>query len=920
MTVLKFSPKGRSNCSTSGLLLGICSSCCGIILDSFALASRRPAATESLETGATGKKAYARLLIIIMGLCSFPQYASRADGYAVQKETPGLLARMLAGPMKDAEEIVVVERADSTDGHWYANFGYHCHNPDRYVYSPCGGKMLVLDLRTGKTRTLIDDPEGSIRDPFVDYDGRTVLFSYRPGGTHNYHLYTIGRDGGNLKQLTRGNWNDYEPCFMPDGGIMFVSSRCYRWVPCWYTSVGVMYRCERDGSRVRQISFGVEHENHPWMLPDGRVAYTRWEYVDRHTNGFHHLWTVNPDGTGQMVLYGNLAFGRLFIDAKPVPGSRQIACIVSPGHGKSEHQGDVLLIDPHAGPSNAKAQTQLNMKAEYQVNRHTIPAPCGERLMSWRDVLPFSEDCFLVCNNDGLFVMDGHGDFECIYRSSRPAMEIKGHRGRLEEIPIWVHEPRVLAPRPKENLIPAKVDESKTMGVMILSDIYRGREMEGVERGAIKKLLVMEELPKPVSFNWAPSPYRTRQVGDTGTIIMHRVLGTVPVEKDGSAHFEVPANRAIFFSALDENNITVKRMQSFVSVMAGESVSCVGCHESRLQAPHDREKSFLSSVARPPSRIKPVPGVPESGLIDFPRDIQPVLDKYCVECHNAEKSAGNVRLDGARNPYWTFGYSSLIDNRQLGMSGHYYQNVIHGNSPPRSFGSPVSELLKKASGKHHGKKVDPENFRLLATWIDSSAAFAGTYVSLVLPEPQYPRIDRGKDTVLHRKCASCHFPSVKRRNMWPFDKHSRIDIGKIQRSFLLRAPLSKEAGGLQLCRERPARSSGKHYEKSAESEKPMIVFETKDDPGYVELEKMIRGCLDGSASGGRAPDILKPAYWQPGFVPDEAYIREMKRYGVLDPGWEPGTPTDWFELEEKYFMLFRTEEEKRRAKKNTDNQ
>ncbi len=828
-----------------------------------------------------------------------------ADPLTTQAESNGLLATMLAGPLKGKERVVLAQRAQDRDGHWYANFGYHCHNADRYVYGPGGGKLLILDLRTGEETVLLEDLEGGVRDPVVDYDGKTILFSYRPGGTHDYHLYTIQADGTGLTQVTDGDFDDYEPCFLPDGGIMFCSSRCYRWVPCWYTQVGIMYRCERDGSRMRQISFGVEHENHPWVLPDGRVLYTRWEYVDRHTNGFHHLWTVNPDGTGQMVYYGNLAFGRLMIDAKPIPGSNKIAAIVGPGHGKSEHQGDILVIDPDRGPSNAKPfGRQLNADAEYQINRHTVPKPTGSGLMDWRDVWPLSENCFLACNQSGLYVLNRFGDFECVYQCP-PEIEYDAG-GRKRKHPLWVHEPRILESRSREQVIPLRVDESKRTGTMVLADVYRGRNMAGVKRGEIKSLLVLEELPKPVSYNWAPSPFRARHPGDTGSLIIHRVLGTAPVEEDGSAHFEVPANRAIFFVALDEEHIAVKRMQSFVSVMAGETVSCVGCHEPRVQAPHEQKRPQLSALKRPASKLKPVPGVKSSGLIDFPRDIQPVLDEHCVRCHSVKTPSGGIRLDGARNPYWTFGYSSLIEHRQLGMSGAYYQNNIHGNAAPRSMGSPVSKLLDKVRGAHHKVKVSDTEARLLATWVDTSACFAGTYASLVLAEPDYPRVDRMKGTVLHRKCASCHFPKKLGRNMWPFRKHSWIDISRIENSHLLRAPLARTAGGLELCRKQPARSSGKLVTEP--SDEPAVVFEGTDDPDYAELVNILKSAVGGSA---RRPPLTLPAYWQPGFVPHESYVRELKRCGALEQTWEPGDDVDWFEVEDRYFSLFHTEAEKR---------
>lgn len=153
-----------------------------------------------------------------------------------------------------------------------------------------------------------------------------------------------------MRQLTDGDYDDIEPVYLPDGGIMFVSSRCKRWVNCWLTQVAVLHRCDADGTNIRQISSNNEHENTPWPLPDGRILYQRWEYVDRSQVHYHHLWTTNPDGSGQMTYYGNMEPGILMIDAKPIPGTGKALSLFSPGHGSREHAGKPTIIDPKAGP------------------------------------------------------------------------------------------------------------------------------------------------------------------------------------------------------------------------------------------------------------------------------------------------------------------------------------------------------------------------------------------------------------------------------------------------------------------------------------------------------------------------------------------------------------------------------------------
>jgi Tol biopolymer transport system component len=202
------------------------------------------------------------------------------------------------------KEIIFASRQPGAGGHWYENFGYYAQNKNKKLYRG-KGRLCRLNVANDELTVLFDDPDGSIRDPQVHYDGDKILFSYRPGGTDYFHLYEINVDGGGLRQLTSGPHDDIEPTYLPSGQIMFCSSRSDRWVPCWYSQVAILYISDGDGKNIQPISANIEHDNTPWPLPDGRVIYERWEYVDRSRVAFHHLWTANPDGTGQMVFYGN---------------------------------------------------------------------------------------------------------------------------------------------------------------------------------------------------------------------------------------------------------------------------------------------------------------------------------------------------------------------------------------------------------------------------------------------------------------------------------------------------------------------------------------------------------------------------------------------------------------------------------------
>ena len=275
------------------------------------------------------------------------------------------------------EEIIFASRQPGAGGHWYENFGYYAQDQNKKAYRG-RGRLYRLNITGGELTVLLDDPDGSIRDPQVHYDGEKILFSYRPGGMEHFHLYEINIDGSRLRQLTSGPYDDIVPTYLPNGQIMFCSGRGDRWVPCWYSQVAILYICDGDGANIRPISANIEHDNTPWPLPDGRVIYERWEYVDRSRVAFHHLWTANPDGTGQMVFYGNLHPGTLMIDAKPIPDSdNEVLVVFSPEHGRKEHEGAITIVTAKPGIVIGRRGASINaLKAKLE----TMPGMKGMNL------------------------------------------------------------------------------------------------------------------------------------------------------------------------------------------------------------------------------------------------------------------------------------------------------------------------------------------------------------------------------------------------------------------------------------------------------------------------------------------------------------------------------------------------------------
>jgi hypothetical protein len=790
-----------------------------------------------------------------------------------------------AGPMAGVSNIVFAVRKFIPE-HWYANFSYYAEAGENSPLSGKlyrdGGRLCRLDLATRQAVTLLDDSLGGVRDPQVHYDAGRIIFSYRKGGSKHYHLYEINSDGSHLRQLTDGEYDDIEPSYLPDGNIIFVSSRCKRWVNCWLTQVAVLYGCDAKGGNVHPISSNNEQDNTPWPLPDGRILYTRWEYVDRSQVDYHHLWVINPDGTDQMVFFGNEHPGTVMIDAKPIPGSDKIVASFSPGHGMPEHQGFLTVVDPKAGPDDPASARRISQEPAY------------------RDPWAFSETCFLAARDHSLVLMNPAGETEELFRLSDADIKAGFH----------CHEPRPLVARPRETLVASRLDPSQATGTLMLANVCDGRNMAGVKPGEIKKLLVLETLPKPINYTGGMDP-----LSYSGTFTLEHILGTVPVEPDGSAYFQVPALRSVFFVALDANDLAVKRMQSFVTVQPGEMTSCIGCHEHRVQAPQNNLSGLAAmAVRRAPSRIEPIRDVPE--LFDFPRDVQPVLDALCVGCHGYDKTAaggpraGRLILSGDRGPMFSHSYYMLT------IAGLFSdgRNLPQSNYAPRRLGSSASKILTLLDGSHYGVKASPLQKKLLRLWIDSGAAYPGTYAALgtgmiggyaqneqVNTDLDWPETKAASE-IIYRRCGACHADPARLLphslsdecglSFWRPDlndprlntsRHIVFNLTRPEKSLLLLAPLAESAGGWGLCR-------------NPQTGQPAVVFTNPSDPDYAKLLAFCR-------AGKTRLDQMK-RFDMPGFEPRPEWVREMKRYGILPPATELASHIDVYATERDYWKSF----------------
>jgi hypothetical protein len=415
--------------------------------------------------------------------------------------------------------------------------------------------------------------------------------------------------------------------------------------------------------------------------------------------------------------------------------------------------------------------------------------------------------------------------------------------------------------------------------------------------------LILETLPKPINYSGKLPP-----ISFGGTYMLERILGTVPVEPDGSAYLEVPAMRPLFFVALDAQNNSVKRMHSFLTLMPGETTGCVGCHEQRTRATLNPGRGIVQALARPPSKIAPISGVPD--VFDFPRDIQPILDRHCVECHDYDRREGRVILTGDRGPVFSHSYYTLT---ALGFVADG-RDRVQTNLAPRAVGTSASRLMKMIDGSHYGALLSSCEQDMIRYWIESAAAYPGTYAALGtgmiggFPRSKLDTSTRQWQTsiaaaaAIERRCAGCHdasmplprylsdnlglvlsnpdFSDVRVR----FSRHLFFNLSRPAKSLILLAPLARDAGGLGLCRRRVQHGgpdvSGAVFAGTTDAEYQRILALCRDGKRYLEAIKR---------------------FDMPGFRPTSSYVREMKKYGILPAGFGEKTPIDVYATDRAYW-------------------
>jgi len=701
---------------------------------------------------------------------------------------------------------------------------------------------------TGAAKTVFEDKTGFIMDMSPSYDGRRLVFTYKrdvPKREDSHHIWEINADGTGLRQITSGRYHDFNPVYLPDGRICFASTRVESFSLCQDFLACALYTVNPDGSDIRRLEYSTLCDVTPSVMDDGSILYSRWEYQDKNIFTHEMLWTINPDGTRVQLFYGNtLTVPNSMYGAKQIPGTRKVIFVMAAHHHPP--LGAIGIIDRTLGHENVESVVNITPEVPYVPTagrnwRDTNWGP-GDILYPWSytDPYPLEEDLFLVSYGGPL--RGGPQRYRLFL------MDAKGNKALLYDDPATsCFCPVPLRPRQAPHRMPgAPPPEAKGEGRFFCFDVYQGLLDKGVVRGQVKELRVMSQLPKKYNTEGPRYSDHYPAIGE-GTYYVKYNYGTVPVAEDGSVYFTAPAGVELYFQALDANGKEVRRMGTVTQLVNSETQNCIGCHESRTHAPSAQFQSW-KRLAKPPDRITPPPW--GEGPVDFVKQVQPVLDKYCVKCHSGATPDGGIDLSGDKTRLFNMAFETLVFTP--GLVERYHINPgPTGNFPPLATGSWVSRLTKLLETKY--KDVDDESRRRIYTWIDANVPYYGTW------DMTRPHSFGGRDTWLDvggkplpwfaqlqdalRAVAAPEPPAKKgkaaaRQNPVAL-AHTDINLTHPEWSRVLVRNLAKSAGGL--------------------APDAAAIFRSKDDPRYQAILKAIEG--------GKAALLAKPRMDMPGAVP-----------------------------------------------------
>lgn len=677
------------------------------------------------------------------------------------------------------EQLLFIRRFTFTSNHVYTDYINSRWMP--------GGGLCVLNLRTGNIREIVPEltNTGVVNWFDLSFDAKKIVFDFKKGADEGYRIYEVNVDGNGLRQLTfpepneaelvknyrRGyhhGTDDMDPCYLPDGGIAFVTTRCQFGVLCdagdGFT-VKNLYRMNGDGSAMEALTCSPLSEATPTLLPDGRILYHRWEYVDKAAGNCKALWAVNPNGTGSVEIYGNtISFPETKIQARAVPGEPNKIVMLGASHWINNAVGTVILVDTREPIRNvntmkyitddvaAFAHEGFHFKDE---NGKWYHEKTGKPGRLFRNPYPLSSSLFLVSHKPaGLEWSDMAGyDIALLDEKGQATVLLKD-----TSVSLW--QPYPLAPREKPPVPTGMSIDTELAGKGLarcfVTDIYTG--MDNVQRGDVKYLRILEQLPRP----WAA------RTGDNGDVVgmAHKAVGDgflsvkvqhgiVPVEEDGSAHFLVPSDRPIYFQALDKHFRAIQTERTYVNYRPGEIRSCIGCHETPDIAPSPT--AYVSKAMQRAASI-PQPQFAQQDaqtVFSYEHQIQPILDKHCLECHTGAQSAAGLDLRGDAKGVYSVSYQSLINlsktSRQLLGNRKYrdednasnsieyilpYQTgslssplgaMIRGEQQTTLNNNEVNRYTEKLTQKHKDLRLTEAEKIIVTNWLDINCQYYPTY-------------------------------------------------------------------------------------------------------------------------------------------------------------------------------------------------
>ncbi len=584
------------------------------------------------------------------------------------------------------------------------------------------------------------DRDVLVCDVDLHWDADRLLFS-SVDETGHWHVYEINVDGSGLRKVTPDELSErgvdsYDACYLPDGRIVFASTATEQSVPCGGGSemVANLCRMNTDGTGIRRLCFDQDQNWTPAVTEQGTVIYSRWQYTDQPHRYGRVLMHMNPDGTNQREFYGgNSYWPNAIYCARAIPGepSRFVATVG--GHHGLPRMGEMILFDRTLGQ---RQSVEPGGPARGVVQRitdrgETVKAVLHDKLIeeSWpRFLHPFPLDgsYFLAAAQPapdrpwGLYLVDVFDNMVLLHEE----------RGQL------MFEPIPVAKRPVPPVVPDRVDLSSKTATIYISDIYEGPGLAGVPRGSVKELRIFTYNYPPMFDGLRGNTSTVNALGIATSWDIHAILGRVPVEPDGSASFVVPANTPLSLQPLDAEGKAMQLMRNWMTAMPGETLGCVGCHEQPDTVPPPMRGA---AFRRAPSPIAPRPGRVRG--FDYRRDVQPVIDRRCVGCHQGPDKPDKPDLRGefvdesiARKTIpWP--RRSRVYPQDVTWSYYNLQRLVHrptgeGEIPvlnPMEHHAEVSELVQLLRKGHHGVTLTDDEWRAIATWIDMNAPFYGRW-------------------------------------------------------------------------------------------------------------------------------------------------------------------------------------------------